>query len=231
MRVVSILDISLVDVPGIPVSVIFTAGCNFDCPFCQNADALPLDSGEEMTIDHIVKQLKDSLADGVCVTGGEPTIQKELPLLLSEMQKIDLGHINLNTQGSVPSILKNSLPFLDSIWLDIKASAENYQRVCRTKENPWNRVKQSIDLIMASNVEFWPRTTYAGNLMDIGDLRWILRYLEDIGFEGRYTIQNYVASTGVREEEKPNLRVPEIEEVDIIKDEVPTGIELDLQWR
>ena len=87
MRIASIIDISLVDVPGIPVTVLFTAGCNMDCSFCQNAEIIPLESGSEMVISDIVERVRGNLSDGYCVTGGEPTIHKDLPLLLKALKE------------------------------------------------------------------------------------------------------------------------------------------------
>ncbi|MHA2177560.1 MAG: radical SAM protein, partial [Candidatus Thorarchaeota archaeon] len=81
MRVASIIDISLIDVPGIPVTVLFTAGCNMDCSFCQNAEIIPTESGQEMGIPDIVNKLTGNLTDGYCISGGEPTIHKDLPVL------------------------------------------------------------------------------------------------------------------------------------------------------
>ncbi|TFF91459.1 radical SAM protein, partial [Candidatus Thorarchaeota archaeon] len=94
MRLATIIDISLVDVPGIPVTVIFTAGCNFDCPYCQNAEIIPLDSGTEMTVEEIVKEAQGHLTDGYCITGGEPTIYKGLPEMLRALREEE-KHINL----------------------------------------------------------------------------------------------------------------------------------------
>ncbi len=231
MRVASIIDISLVDVPGIPVSVIFTGGCNFDCPYCQNASIIPLNSGEEVGLVDLLSRLEGFLSDGFCFTGGEPTLQRDLPEFLQLLKNRIGGHINLNTQGSVPSILKNTLPFLDSVWFDLKSAPERYAEVCRVKNDPWPHVKQSIDYILASDVEFWPRTTFVGNLMSMKDLHKIIGLLEQLKFVGTYTIQNYVHSSGVREDETKLLEA--ISE-DSIRTEVETlspSFDIRLEWR
>lgn len=231
MRVATTIDISLVDVPGIPVTVIFTGGCNFDCPYCQNASLIPMDSGEERKINDLVSQLTGFLSDGFCITGGEPTLQKDLPDFLQILKQRIGGHLNLNTQGSVPTILSKSLPYLDSVWFDIKASPIRYQEVCRTKYDPWKRVSESIDLIRESSVEFWPRTTFVGTLMSVDDIRDIVKYLHDTRFQGRYTIQNYVASTGVRKEEAEYLSVVSEAEVLTAIDSINPDFEVHLEWR
>ena len=230
MRIASIIDISLVDVPGIPVTVIFTGGCNFDCPYCQNAEIIPHDSGIEMSVEEIAQKSIGNLVDGFCVTGGEPTIHKDLPDLLKALKSTGL-HVNLNTQGSVPSILEKCLPFLDSVWFDIKAPPAIYTRISRTTENPWARVVDSMKLLISSDVEFWPRTTFTGSLLSSADIMAIVQELDDLGFSGEYVIQNYVASSGVRQSEMANLEVPDISELEMATQDVPDRIEVRLEWR
>jgi pyruvate formate lyase activating enzyme len=231
MRVASVIDISLVDVPGIPVTVLFMAGCNLDCPYCQNAEIIPTDSGKNMTVVEIVQQMRGNLTDGYCITGGEPTIQKELPELLKALRSENSKHINLNTQGTVPKILEKSLPYLDSIWFDIKTTPTRYAEVTRINKNPWPRIKQSIELILSSNVSFWPRTTYVGGLSLPSDILGISQILLNIGFRGEYTVQNFVKSTGVREVDAAHLTEPDIKEPQSVLDEIPDEIDIRWEWR
>jgi len=231
MRIASIIDVSLVDVPGIPVTVIFTAGCNFNCPYCQNANIIPLDSGTEMSVPEVVSGSSGHLIDGYCITGGEPTIQKELPDLLKALSETGNYHINLNSQGSVPSVLAECIPYLDSVWLDVKASPSRYEQICRTKHNLWPNVKKSIAMLLKSDVELWPRTTYAGKLLSPQDVRDIIDTLGQLGFEGRYVIQDYVPSSGVREDEASNLERPKKEDLAEIVNTNSGKIAVDLQFR
>ncbi|MHA1962966.1 MAG: anaerobic ribonucleoside-triphosphate reductase activating protein [Candidatus Thorarchaeota archaeon] len=231
MRIASIIDISLVDIPGIPVTVLFTAGCNMDCPYCQNAEIIPTNSGDEMTIDAIVQQLRGYLTDGYCITGGEPTIQKELPELLKQLRSEDSKHINLNTQGTVPDVLEKSLPYLDSVWFDIKTIPESYCEVTRVKGDPWPRVEKSIRLVLDSEVSFWPRTTYVGGLTKPTDILKISALLSDIGFEGEYVVQNFIKSAGTREADAESFTEPVVDELASIIDKIPEGISLRLEWR
>ncbi|MFW9847859.1 MAG: anaerobic ribonucleoside-triphosphate reductase activating protein [Candidatus Thorarchaeota archaeon] len=231
MRLASIIDVSLVDVPRIPVTVIFTGGCNFDCPYCQNASLIPLTSGTETPISKIVTQVKDFLSDGFCITGGEPTLQRDLPELLRALKEEIGGHINLNTQGSNPSVLEESIQYLDSVWFDLKSAPQRYRDVCRTKEDPWPRVHKSINLIMNSDTEFWPRSTFVGGLIDSSDINEILSFLKSIGFEGEYVIQNYVGSSGVRASESKAFSSPTLEEMEELHIEGYDGIEIRLDWR
>jgi pyruvate formate lyase activating enzyme len=231
MRLASVIDISLVDVPGIPVTVIFTGGCNFDCPYCQNAELIPSGSGTEITIEEVVEKARGHLTDGYCITGGEPTIHKDLPDLLGLLREDGNCHINLNTQGSVPSVLERCLPYLDSVWFDIKTTPERYPIIARTSGNTWTKVMKSVNLMMASDVAFWPRTTYAGELMSSDEILGVIEVLEEIGFQGEYVVQNYVHSTGVRDDEAANLSVPHKEDLAPIFGMLPDGVTMRLEWR
>jgi hypothetical protein len=88
-----------------------------------------------------------------------------------------------------------------------------------------------MKLLISSEVAFWPRTTFTKSLLSTSDISAILLALVEIGFQGEYVIQNYVASAGVRQSEKARLQVPEISEIEIVKDDAPDGIEVRLDWR
>ena len=231
MRISSIIDISLVDVPGIPVTVIFTAGCNYDCPYCQNAELIPLDSGEEVSISEIVERSTGHLSKGHCITGGEPTLHNELPELLLALREKGSQHLNLNTNCSVPNILEKCLPYLDSIWFDFKTVPSKYHVISRRSHKAWLNVEKSIHLILQSDVSFWPRTTYVGGLMDPKDVEDIARWLADHGFSGRYLVQNYVESSGVRENERDKLRKPDINELEYLTNLDIPDVSIELDWR
>jgi pyruvate formate lyase activating enzyme len=231
MRIASVIDISLVDVPKIPVTVIFTGGCNFDCGYCQNAEIIPLESGSEMVISDIVEKVRGNLSDGYCITGGEPTIHKDLPLLLKALREDGADHINLNTQGSVPDVLEKCLPYLDSVWFDMKTIPDRYAEVVRVKSDPWARVLRSIELLIDSNVKFWPRTTYVGKLMNPDEILRIANILHELGFQGEYLIQNFKKTSGTRADIVADFEETKQEELEILHDSMPSGITLKLEWR
>jgi len=231
MRIASVIDVSLVDVPKIPVTVIFTGGCNMDCGYCQNAEIIPLDSGTEMLIPDIVERVRGNLSDGYCITGGEPTIHKDLPLLLKALQADGADHINLNTQGSVPDVLEKCLPYLDSVWFDMKTIPERYTEITRVKSNPWSRILKSIKLLIESDVSFWPRTTYVGQLMNADEIQRIANILHELGFQGEYLVQDFRKSSGTRESDVSNFEEPQQNELESLLDTMPSGITLKLEWR
>ncbi|MFX1560022.1 MAG: hypothetical protein ACFFBL_05505, partial [Promethearchaeota archaeon] len=153
------------------------------------------------------------------------------PQLLKELRSEGSKHINLNTQGSVPDGLEKSLPYLDSIWFDIKTIPEEYSLVTRVKNDPWPRVARSIQLILDSDVAFWPRTTYVGGLTEPSDIFRISEVLAEFGFEGEYLIQNFVKTSGTRKVDVESFSEPNLKEPKSIMDQIPEGIQLRFEWR
>ncbi len=180
-----------------------------------------------MSIPEIVKHTRGNMTDGYCITGGEPTIHRDLPQLLRELRREDdHKHINLNTQGSMPSVITECIPFLDSVWFDLKATPQSYERVTQ-RRGVWPRVRRSFELLRDAGVRVWPRTTYVGDLMSPEELIQIAELLHEMGFQGEYLIQKYVprnvpipGSNGVR------MRTPTIEEVLPLAEHMPRGIRL-----
>ena len=128
MVIHGIQKLTLVDFPGHPASILFSGNCNFRCPFCQNAP-LVLDSEDEPVLDNdeifsFLKKRKKML-EGVVVTGGEPTINKDLIPFLSSLK--DLGYlVKLDTNGYMPEVLRKAVEsgVVDYVAMDIKTSLD-----------------------------------------------------------------------------------------------------------
>jgi pyruvate formate lyase activating enzyme len=202
-----------------------------DCPYCQNAEIIPMTSGTRMEIKDIVERVRGNMSDGYCITGGEPTIHKDLPDLLKALRDDGAGHINLNTQGSVPNVLRNCLPHLDSVWFDVKTVPVRYAEVTRARTDPWPRVLQSIQLLLESEVNFWPRTTYVGRWMRPDEIVEIANLLDRVGFSGDYLVQNYKQSAGTRKSDTDGFEEPSLSELDCIQEKLPSSIILKFDWR
>ena len=102
---------SLVDWDGKIVSVLFLPGCNFRCPFCHNSGLLLHPENFEPVpwtqVEGHLKKNKDFL-DGVCITGGEPTLHRGLPRVIRQMKKLEVS-VKLDTNGTNPSMLSTLL--------------------------------------------------------------------------------------------------------------------------
>ena len=179
---------TLLDYPGHIASTLFLGGCNFLCPFCHNSslvsvsDLTPTLDGH-LIFDDIKK--RKHLIEGVVLTGGEPSLARDLISLVTQIKELGLK-VKLDTNGSNPKVLEKLLEqqLLDYVAMDIKASKEKYASVCGLPQNTadrlLNHIETSIHLIkQASYLEDYEfRTTVIREFHDLRDLQkmanWIL---------------------------------------------------------
>lgn len=162
MRIVGIQKLTLLDYPGKVACTVFLNGCNFRCPYCHNAQLLGNDAQPVMTAEELLAFLKKrrGILDGVCITGGEPTIHSALPELIRAVR--DLGYrVKLDTNGYRPEVLKALLDgeLLDYVAMDLKNGPGAYGETVGIPSPDLGRVGESIRLLLDSGIEFELRTT------------------------------------------------------------------------
>jgi pyruvate formate lyase activating enzyme len=138
LRLGGLIKTSTLDYPSKISAVVFTQGCNFSCPFCHNPE-LVLASAPALAKDEVLAFLKKRrpLLDGVVISGGEPTIQPDLPEFLSEIK--NLGYpIKIDTNGSNPLVIENliSSNLIDYVALDLKARPAAYSGLLAKRKDP-----------------------------------------------------------------------------------------------
>lgn len=203
MRIGGFIDNSLVDFPGYTSAVIFTAGCNFNCEYCHDSALIPIDSGKEMTIDEIMQWANKVVpfADAFCVTGGEPTIQEELPDLLKALRTLN-KKIALCTNGSNLDMIKNNSNYIDMLFVDIKGDRHDYQSIIHidNSEQIYNNLEQFISM----KIPITFRTTVAFNHYAKGSILAIYSFLSrhvrlNSSNTITWVIQNYIGDrTGLK---------------------------------
>ncbi len=187
---------SLIEYPGKIVSVAFVGGCNFRCPFCQNPDlvlnprSLP-STGEKEVIDHLLSKRK--WLDGLVITGGEPMLEKDLPNFLSKIKKEGFL-VEIETNGTNPGMLRDLVKrsLVDYLALDIKAPFEweKYRKVAGIVDKKLlGKVKESVKILLSSNIDYELRTTVVPGLADQEDLISIARSFEGVK---KYVLQQFV---------------------------------------
>ncbi len=198
MVIHGIQKLTLVDYPGHPAAILFTGDCNFRCPFCQNAP-LVLSSSSEPVIDEdeifsFLKKRKGML-EGVVVTGGEPTLQRDLIPFLGRLKT--LGYlVKLDTNGYRPEVLKSAVEsgYVDYVAMDIKTSLDEYPVVAGIKDLDVSRIERSVELLKSGAVDYEFRTTvveplhHKENFEKIGELLKGCR---------RYYLQSFVDSGNI----------------------------------
>ncbi|MCF8067284.1 MAG: anaerobic ribonucleoside-triphosphate reductase activating protein [Desulfobacterales bacterium] len=154
---------SLIDFPGKTSCVLFLTGCNFDCPYCHNPDlatgCTECPAGL-MNDGHLafLEERKDFL-DGVVISGGEPTLQKDLFLLCRQIKHLGFP-VKLDTNGSRPECLKALIDeeLVDYIAMDIKTDPAAYSPVIKKEFDP-GQIISSINIILKSGINHEFRTT------------------------------------------------------------------------
>lgn len=191
MKIAGLQKVSLIDYPQKIACTIFTQGCNFRCPYCHNPELLSTNSDkpyiDEAIFFDFLTQRKGKI-DGVCITGGEPTLQKDLIDFISKI--VDLGFIvKLDSNGTDPTMLKQliNLELLDYIAMDIKSPKAKYDKISQT-HNLLPVISNSIKIIMESDVDYEFRTTAPKEILSIDDLKQISKEL--VGVK-RWIIQNF----------------------------------------
>lgn len=182
MKVTGIQKLTLLDYPGVVACTVFTAGCNFRCPFCHNAIlVLPEQIDDEcLTDDEVFGFLKKrrGVLDGVAVTGGEPLLHADMPEFLARVK--ELGYkIKLDTNGSNPELLseivKNKL--VDRVAMDIKNAPEEYARTIGLKSFDIAPVERSKEMLLRGDIDYEFRTTVVKGIHTkeslIGAAKWI----------------------------------------------------------
>jgi len=184
MKIVGLQKLSLIDYPGRIAVVVFFPGCNFLCPFCQNPDLVDLKRikknlfiKEKDFFDFLKK--RKGLLEGVCLTGGEPTIQPDLLSFIKEIKKHDFL-IKLDTNGYRPEVLEAILKegLIDFMAMDIKSSLEKYP-VAVGKGINLENISKSVDLIKNSKIDYEFRTTVVPRLIDKEEINKIGQWLKN----------------------------------------------------
>lgn len=154
---------TLLDYPGHLASTVFLGGCNFRCPFCHNA-SLVLEPANESCISeeevfNVLKKRKNIL-EGVCITGGEPTLYSGLFDFIRKIKDLGLL-VKLDTNGTNPHILNKLIDdkLIDYVAMDIKNSLEKYPLSTGISGFDGTRIKESICCLLKDTIEYEFRTT------------------------------------------------------------------------
>ncbi len=197
MHIAAIQKTTLLDYPGKLACTVFLPGCNLRCPFCHNAGlVLPeqlRQERKEITQEELLEFLsrRKGKLDGVCISGGEPTLYDDLPELIRAVRKMGFL-VKLDTNGTNPQMLEALMDerLLDYVAMDIKNSPERYRETCGGVD-VLEQVQKSAALLMAGNVEYEFRTTVAGPLHTVESVARIGHWLRGAK---QYYLQAFVDS-------------------------------------
>lgn len=232
MRVAGIIDISTVDIPKIPVSVLFTAGCNFACPYCHNFAICRPSAGQEIPIEKIIdKLLTNVMVEGINVTGGEPTLQNDLVPLIQDLRERGIKFIGIDSNGSRPNVIQELAGSVNRFAIDFKAPWDHYGGVIGV-QNHVLAVKESIRLVNANyQGDLELRTTVIREFHTSTSLKQMARYLHSLHFTGTWVLQQYQFSKGVNPAMKNNYHPWSYEELAAISNALKSEFDIPMALR
>lgn len=198
MSIHGLNKLTLLDYPGKLGATIFLGGCNFRCPFCHNGDLVLNPSGQPvLEWEEIYTFLKkrQGMIEGVCITGGEPTLYDGLEKMIRSIRT--LGYcVKLDTNGYRPEVLKDLARkgLLDMVAMDIKSDPDTYGVVTGVSGIQMKKICESVEFLMKDYLPYEFRTTVVREFHQDETFRKISSWLK--GCQAYY-LQNYKESEGV----------------------------------
>ena len=168
--------LTLLDYPGKTACTVFTGGCNYRCPFCHNAGLVTKLDTEIISESEVLSHLKkrQGILDGVAISGGEPLLQGDIEEFLQKIKELGYS-IKLDTNGSFPDKLKSIIDkgLCDYVAMDIKNSPAEYGKTVGVENFDITPIKQSIEIIKQSGVDYEFRTTVVHEFHEDADFEEI----------------------------------------------------------
>lgn len=197
MNISGFTKLTLIDYPKKIACIVFTQGCNYNCGFCHNSGLIKCQKSNLIKEEEIFSYLekRKNIIEGVVISGGEPTIQKNLITFIKKVKEMGFL-VKLDTNGSNPEVIKKILDenLIDYIAMDIKNIFDEYNPIVNQKKVNIEKVKQSIEIIKGSNIDHEFRTTIMKNYHNIDKITKICEYL---GKEEKYFLQNFEDNNAV----------------------------------
>ena len=183
---------TLLDYPEKIACIIFTHGCNFRCPYCHNA-ALVCEEYDGISDKEIFDYLKKrkGILDGVCVSGGEPFLQKDILAFLEKIKELGYS-VKVDTNGTSPKQLKQAVErgLCDYVAMDIKNSPDKYAMTADA-DLDFESVKESVEFLLCGDVEYEFRTTITRELHTKEDMKEIGKLIKGAK---KYFLQTFTDS-------------------------------------
>ena len=201
---------TLLDYPSKVACTLFTAACNLRCPFCHNAGLVTdIENSARIDEEEILSYLKkrQGILDGVCITGGEPTLQHDLADFIRRVKALGYA-VKLDTNGTNPAVLQSLLDegLVDYVAMDIKNSKEKYAATAGLAQLDIAPIQKSIDLLLEGRMDFEFRTTVVAEYHTPADIAEIAAWIAPAPL---YFLQPFVDSGNLIGSDDGQLHAPD----------------------
>lgn len=187
----NITPFTLLDYPGKIACILWFAGCNMRCIYCHNPEIVR--GKGKLFLDQAMDFInsRKHLIDGVVLSGGECTLHRDIIPLTAMIKEMGLD-VKIDTNGALPERIDEMIRYglVDYIALDFKSLPADFEAI--TGSRLFEAFETTLKLLLNSNVEFEVRTTLHTDLIDISKLKQMVKYLEYIGYRGKYYIQHFI---------------------------------------
>ena len=195
MKICGFQKMTMLDFPGKVACTVFTGGCNFRCPFCHNASLVTeIDEDNLWEEDEILGYLhkRKGIIDGVCITGGEPLMQKDIADFIHKVRETGMP-VKLDTNGSYPDKLRALVEegLVDYVAMDIKNSKEKYPVTVGLEKYDISKIEESVSFLLSGAVDYEFRTTVVKEFHTADDIRAIAEWISGAD---KYFLQGFVDS-------------------------------------
>lgn len=189
---------TLLDYPKHLAATLFVGSCNMRCPFCHNASLVLRPNTQPIIPEgEILSYLKKrkNILEGVCITGGEPTLYPDLPVFINKIKEMGFK-VKLDTNGTNPAMIKELIDKnqIDYVAMDIKNSLDKYIFTAGNKDISLDKIKESVSLLLSGVVEYEFRTTIVNELHNEDDIKSIGDWIRGAR---AYYLQSYTDSDDV----------------------------------
>lgn len=214
MQINGFQKLTLLDFPEKTACIVFTAGCNFRCPFCHNASLVThIDNSYNVSEEEVFSYLekRKGLIEGVCISGGEPLLQPDIKEFIKKVKNLGYA-VKLDTNGSSPQKLIDLVNsgLVDYVAMDIKNSKEKYALTVGINNLNMADIEKSVEFLLSSKVAFEFRTTVTDGLHEIEDIEKIADW---IGGADKYFIQNFTDSGDIIAEKQFPVKKEKLQEM------------------
>ena len=190
MNVAGLVPFTTIDFPNKLAAVVFFQGCPLKCPFCHNPDLQDFEAIAKMDWNEVLNFLNErkKRLDGVVLSGGEPLMQQDVVAAAKQIKELGF-QVAVHTSGIYPHKMREILPFIDWVGLDIKAPKSKYELLSGRK-NIDGQVFETLKILSDSSIDFEVRTTLDPKYLEVEDIYLLAEELKQFNVK-TYALQKY----------------------------------------